>query len=88
MFYLYILYSSSRDKYYVGYSSDIEARIIEHNAGATNYTRSGKPWILVYQEEFDQKSDAIRREREIKLKKSRKYIEYMINSSGGWSVPM
>ena len=83
MYYVYILFSSSRNKYYVGYSSDIEERVIEHNSGATTYTRSGKPWILVYQEEFRLKSDAIRREREIKLKKSRKYIEYLINSSGG-----
>ena len=88
MFYLYILYSPSRDKYYIGYTSDVQERVIEHNSGATNYTRSGKPWNLVYKEEFDLKSDAIKRELEIKRKKSRKYIEYLINSSVGLSVPI
>ena len=83
MFYLYILYSPSRDKYYIGYTSDVQERVIEHNSGATNYTRSGKPWNLVYKEEFDLKLDAIKRELEIKRKKSRKYIEYLINSSVG-----
>ncbi len=83
MFYVYILYSPSRDKYYVGYTSNVQERIIEHNSGATNYTRSGKPWNLVYKEEYALKSEAIKRENEIKSKKSRKYIENLINSSVG-----
>ena len=83
MFYVYILYSVSRDRHYVGYTSNVDERVIEHNAGATNYTRSGKPWILVYKEQYELKSEAMKREREIKMKKSRKYIEYLINSSVG-----
>jgi len=83
MSYVYILYSVSRDRYYVGYTSNVDERVIEHNAGATNYTRSGKPWILVYKEQYELKSEAMKREREIKMKKSRKYIEYLINSSVG-----
>ena len=83
MFYVYILYSPSRDKYYVGYTSNVQEQIIEHNSGATNYTRSGKPWNLVYKEEYALKSEAIKRENEIKSKKSRKYIENLINSSVG-----
>ena len=31
MFYIYILYSESFDKYYVGYTSDITRRLEEHN---------------------------------------------------------
>ena len=87
MFYVYILYSPSRDKYYVGYTSNVQERIIEHNSGATNYTRSGKPWNLVYKEEYALKSEAIKRENEIKSKKSRKYIENLINSSVGLERP-
>ena len=83
MFYIYILYSVSRDRHYVGYTSNVDERVVEHNAGATNYTRSGKPWILVYKEQYELKSEAMKREREIKMKKSRKYIEYLINSSVG-----
>jgi len=79
-YYVYILYSKSRDRYYTGYSSDPEERVVEHNLGATVSTRTGRPWILVYTEEFDNKSTAIKRETTIKSMKSRKYLEDLINS--------
>lgn len=78
MFYVYILYSEIRDRFYIGYTSDLEERVREHNRGATKYIRTGKPWNLVYSEEFTVKTDAIKRENEIKSKKSRKYIEFLI----------
>jgi len=74
-YYVYILYSKSKDKHYIGYSSDPDSRLLEHNLGATTSTRPGRPWILVYVEKCSDKTAAIRREREIKKKKSRKYIE-------------
>jgi putative endonuclease len=79
-YYVYILYSQSKDKYYTGYSNNPEERVVEHNLGATPSTRPGRPWILAYKEEFEDKSMAIRREREIKGKKSRKFLETLIKS--------
>ncbi len=81
-YYLYILYSQSRDRYYTGYSLNPEERLVEHNLGATTSTRTGRPWRLVYTEEFENKSAAIKREKAIKRMKSRKYIENLINSNG------
>jgi predicted GIY-YIG superfamily endonuclease len=43
-------------------------------------TKSKGPWVLVYQEQFDTKIEANRRELEIKSKKSRLYIEKLIQS--------
>ena len=83
MFYVYIIYSIKTDRYYTGYCSDIETRIVKHNLGATASTRSGIPWKLVYFETFENKADAIRRELEIKRKKSRKYIEYLVSTLEG-----
>ena len=80
MFTVYILKSSKTDKYYIGYTANIEDRVEQHNSGSTPSTRSGIPWTLVYTETFDNKTDAIKRENEIKRKKSRKYIEYLIGS--------
>lgn len=74
-YYVYIIYSQLKDRYYTGYSSDPEERLIEHNLGATPSTRPGRPWTLVYTEEFDDKTAAIMRERDIKKMKSRKYLE-------------
>ena len=79
-FYVYVIYSKSKDKYYTGYCEDISTRVQKHNFGSTPSTKSGIPWELVYFEEFDNKSDAIKREKEIKKKKSRIYIERLIKS--------
>ena len=78
MFYTYIIYSKSTDKYYVGYTHDLKIRLERHNTGWSRSTKSGIPWKLVYSEEFKTKSEAIKRENEIKRKKSRKYIDGLI----------
>jgi len=75
---VYIFYSQSKDKYYIGYSHDPTERLIEHNAGATPSIRPGVPWIIIYKEEFADKTAAIKREIAIKKMKSRKYIERLI----------
>jgi len=80
-YYTYILYSEKTNKYYIGYTSDINSRLEKHNVGGTTSTRSGRPWKLMYFETFDNKSEAIKRENEIKKKKSRKYIEFLISST-------
>ena len=85
MYYTYIIYSKSIDKYYVGYTSDIDLRISRHNSGWGKFSSRGIPWQLVYLEKFELKRDAIRRETEIKNKKSRKYIEELIRNAE--SVP-
>lgn len=78
-YYVYILYSQLKNRYYIGYTHNPEERLIEHNLGATTSTRPGRPWTLVYTEEFEDKSSAIKREAEIKRMKSRKYIESLIH---------
>ena len=81
-YYIYIIYSEKRDRYYIGYCSEIETRLSKHNYGATPSTRSGIPWKLVYYEEYNTKTEAIIREKDIKKKKSRDYIEKLINNNG------
>ena len=81
--FVYILYSISRDPYYVGSTSDLEERLNRHNAGATTSTKSGRPWKVVYSEEFLTRSDSLKRENEIKRQKSRVYIEGLIDRNAG-----
>jgi putative endonuclease len=83
MYYTYIIYSPSLDKYYVGYTQNLELRIERHNSSWGKFTSSGIPWKLVYSESFAKKSEAIKRENEIKKKRSRKYIERLISHAGG-----
>ena len=78
-YFVYILHSSSRNSYYTGHTKDINNRLEYHNNGYNKSTKSGIPWRLVYKEEFNNRSDAMKRELSIKSKKSKKYIEWLIN---------
>ena len=80
MHYFYIIYSIKLDRYYYGSSHDPEIRLILHNEGATPSTKNGIPWELVYVESYPEKSLAIKREKEIKRIKSRKFVEQLIKS--------
>ncbi|AYX88891.1 GIY-YIG nuclease family protein [Staphylococcus cohnii] len=52
---------------YTGYAKDIEQRVAKHNSGqGAKYTKIRRPVELVYQEVFDTKSEAMKREYEIK----------------------
>ena len=81
MYYTYIIQSQKNGRFYIGSCQNIDIRIERHNAGATPSTKSGRPWKLVYSESFENNIEALKREREIKSKKSRKYIEFLINST-------
>ena len=52
---------------YSGWTNDLEKRIAAHNAGqGAKYTRSRRPVTLRYYEEFEDKSEALRRECALK----------------------
>jgi putative endonuclease len=67
--------------YYVGQTHNVEERLLRHNKGYETYTKNKTPWNVVYTESFDSRDQAVRRETEIKSKKSRKYIEWLITRS-------
>ena len=55
MHYVYIIHSDN-DQFYIGYSSDLRARITAHNEEQTKSTR-GRIWELAYYEAYlDEKS--------------------------------
>lgn len=74
----YILFSEKLNKYYIGACTDLDRRIYEHNIGHTKFTSIGIPWILKYQEEFEDLALAKKRELFIKKQKSRIFIERLI----------
>ena len=75
MFYVYILESLVNGSFYVGETKNLEDRLKRHNEGRSRFTSSKVPWKLVYFEEYKTRSEAMKREREIKNKKSRRFIE-------------
>jgi putative endonuclease len=82
-YYIYIIQSQITKNYYTGSCEDIPLRIERHNLGWTKSTKAGRPWDLVYSESYDTKSEALKREREIKRMKSRAYIERLTAGAEG-----
>lgn len=65
-YYAYIFRSSKNNSFYIGFTSDLKKRIIEHNSGLNKATKPFKPYNLIYYEAFLNKIDA--KNREIYLK--------------------
>ena len=78
MFYTYIIYSQSIDKYYVGSCQDVQERLQDHLNSRSKYTKQAKDWELKYYETHSSRSEAYLREMKIKKMKSRIYIENLI----------
>ena len=79
MFVAYIIQSQKSERYYIGHTQNILVRLDYHNNGKVKATKNKGPWVLVYEENFETKLEANRRELEIKSKKSKRYIESLIN---------
>ena len=75
MFTVYVLYSEKHNKIYIGYTSNIEQRLLSHNELETKgFTLRYRPWKLIYTEVFLKKSEAMKREKQLKTAKGREFI--------------
>ncbi|MES2005362.1 MAG: GIY-YIG nuclease family protein [Bacteroidota bacterium] len=75
MFKVYILYSPSHNKIYIGYTGNLEQRLLSHNElGKKGWTIRFRPWKLVHFEEYNSKAEALLREKELKAGKGREWI--------------
>ncbi len=70
MWYVYVLQSIKTGRYYIGYSKHPEIRLHQHNSGKVRSTKHYVPYKIVRIEEYQTKTEAIKRERELKKMKS------------------
>jgi len=64
MYFVYILYSPSSGKSYVGYTSNIGRRMEEHNhTERKGFTLRYRPWVLFHSEAYETKAEATAREK-------------------------
>ncbi|AMQ57147.1 GIY-YIG nuclease family protein [Algoriphagus sanaruensis] len=78
-FFVYVLYSIPFRKTYTGMTSDLITRFKFHNGKSLKgFTVRYRPWILAHVEYFVLKSDAIKREKELKSGKGREWIKSVI----------
>ena len=82
MFYIYIIYSESADKYYIGHTNEPNRRLEEHNNVIKNsYTFRYRPWMLKACFEVSESRGETRKvENYLKKMKSRKLIEKIITA--------
>ncbi|PWK20413.1 GIY-YIG nuclease family protein [Xanthomarina spongicola] len=73
MYCVYILYSDTYDKYYVGMSHNVQSRLKEHNRGKTKSTKAYTPWRVVHIEKFETRILARNREVYLKTAAGRKW---------------
>ena len=81
MFTVYVLYSKDFDKIYIGFTSALEQRILSHNElGKKGWTIKFRPWQLIYKEEYPEKSNAMKREKQLKTATGRNFIWSIIKA--------
>ncbi len=66
MYLVYILRSQKTDKRYIGYTNNINRRLLEHNSATKGFSLRHKPFFLIFQKAFECKHDAIAFERYLK----------------------
>ena len=79
MYIVYIIQSQKTGRYYIGVTTDIKKRLDSHNRGANKSTCNRGPWKLVYKEEFNDKSRAWYREKQIKKFKGGEAFKKLVN---------
>jgi len=65
-YYVYILKSAKYNKHYIGSTENLEKRINYHNSSRARYTKRYQPWVLLHFEEYETRSEAMKREKEMK----------------------
>ena len=75
IFTVYILKSLKDGKRYIGYTKNLYRRLSEHNSGGCKSTRNRRPLELVYHEDYDSKTEAMKRERFFKSTSGRVFLQ-------------
>jgi putative endonuclease len=79
-FIVYVLFSQTKNRFYIGFTSNLEERIIRHNQKSKGFTGNTNDWKVVYTENYISKEEAHKRELQIKSWKSRIKIQNLISN--------
>jgi putative endonuclease len=74
-YHVFVLFSPAFNQIYIGFSHDVEGRLLSHNVLAKKgWTLRYRPWILIHKESFPGKKEAMIREKQLKSAKGREWI--------------
>jgi|SRR5258708_2679685 len=71
-YFVYVLWSDSAHRFYIGISEDPVIRLDQHNSGQHGWTSRLRPWRLVFTEEQPDYTSAKKRENDLKAQKGGK----------------
>jgi putative endonuclease len=71
LYFVYILQSDIDNKRYIGYSNNLVNRLNVHNSGLVKSSKNRRPLKLIYFEKYSTKSEALKREWEIKARRGK-----------------
>jgi putative endonuclease len=75
MYTVYVLHSPKHEKIYIGFTGNVDARLLSHNElGTKGWTIKFRPWNLVHKEEYASKTEALKREKQLKTATGREWI--------------
>jgi len=77
-YYVYILYSKSKNYIYIGYSTNLKQRLKHHNDGYSKATKPYVPLQLIHYEAYRNMKDAKRREKYLKTNKGKTTLMTML----------
>ncbi len=74
MYFTYVLRSQKDGMLYIGYTENLDKRILEHNSGKVKSTKYRIPFELVYFEACRNQNDALHREKYLKSTYGHRYL--------------
>jgi len=83
MFIVYVLQNDKHLRLYVGFTENIEQRIVTHNSGNVISTKAFRPWKLIFHECYTNKADALRREQYFKTTSGKRALKLMLRETLG-----
>ena len=83
-YFVYAIYNPQNDKIYIGQTVDLVARLSQHNDSSFKKftSRYSGNWTLVYKESFRSRSEAIKREKQLKSYQGRRFVKNKIKNLG------
>jgi putative endonuclease len=79
MYFVYIIYASSYDKYYIGSTNNLKRRLNQHNNGENKSTKPYTPYEYRWVTKKDSRREAEILERKIKNFKSKKRLRVFMD---------
>jgi len=75
MYYTYVIQSERDERFYTGFTSDLQNRFNEHNSGKVCSTKNRGPFRLIYFEACLNQQDATAREKYLKSGMGKRYLK-------------